>query len=1642
MTDQVGEDDSYSSEYFDESLTQQSFTSGRKPPAGPRPRMTPPILSRKSGEDNYLIELDARLKGQHNAIDVRLHLEKTKKEHHLLLLKKQKFAPTALLFAEKEVESRYAETCAELESERWMMSAACYKERRAYEQLQRDLAGFSHHTIQVNHNAIPSSSSIKMPVVDFNEKNNISNAKDIGERVKGSTLVELSEVVDESFISASGGEINDAGDDSQSSYLQSNSHLYQDSCEDDAEIEDDVEYSSDVFEALSMHHGDDSIVETVGKPFSDKSGLVPTDEEIRRREEVVKAKREQAEKMLAAQQKELSRLRALARLEAEEREVAKLFEDANAFDAKLELRKHRQQIDSKVKVEVEEAAAASGFKKRQNPVATIPSPTRINVVHVPTHLEKDMKVATNFNRNRASTQSSIMSEEYEEDYSDEEVIEDDFSAGDDRRDKVASTAEVESSEEYENTYDEDEVVDDEVDVVEEVVDDDEQFESYLSDGKADTPIEITLAGDDLDVETEDDAYSNTFFEDDSHVEQHVNGGNKNTVSDIYQSDTLEFDTSAGTQGKCSPDDLGDSMGSGGLSSDTFLDLDESIDQRRKRIDTLKEKIAHIKKDKKKEKLLAKAAERERLRTEEEELAAFLAEEEEGYRLEKEKLLRDRLQNKHDIEVNNLINTLRTSPCSDVDSDMSALLKDEEALADDSFGSSRSTTHLPTGGREYSGHDNDDFHEKILSAEVQQKVCDMEATEMLQRVVRGFLGRLKAKSQRDLTERVRLEMKSLRVHGEVSKELRTTLVTEAVALEDSFTSTFSSTTSSNSSEANLETEHELQEMELTLKKMAGLAHQRDSLLSKMNEEDLVIDAERLDEGRNIAEIDENPSYIVDDDIQEKADERVEGDGNDILATSFETSQHIVSLSDNDEDVNMDLNSADKSDVDFDDDFDYNDNNSFENQEGEVIREDVSLSPVAQARNLDRFQSFDDSIENEIEDEVDEDISDDLSASSDRIILGQLGTEEEDELSAVNQDESQSFAQSQSQSFAHMMLQQQQQLEGEDSKGDTVVWGDTRGQHDGVQQVKEIDREQVELSIEVGDVVNTFQALDSTTSDDEVDEINFLDESKDKEIQDGTSNIINDDSYEDEYEDDEFDTPLDDDADKLSNLTQGPPNVKDILSSGVESDSDEDEVIEEIVDDSAGEDYLNDSNMEQNEDVDADENDKERHGATVKSLGLDDQGSTDFSVTNYVNFPNDNNIEDDAEEIEKNDISDTSSVIGEIQLGDQEVQSINLSNSVAPLSPELSEEQVLSKREEDEYQALEDSALFDESLEEIDAVDTSIEERGFDVIQQAQPSSTTKSEASPLKTAVIQLHGGDDEIQFTSAITNSLLGRMMDSKEISNLLRDSMLPRHSIAEFNQADRNVELEDEDDEAIELSSVDEIEEVIEEDSVKEMDAAAEDESDTDGNVKIVYNAEETEKEDSTDEGEKYDDEEFYQIDQDDKETDSIGNEDVKADTVSARPSSLLLTGDLPSLGGLQPLTGPGAHDDADYSDSDDSLGDIVEDDRGDSAKSKDTQQSLYDLLGDDDDDDLTEEIPRFGLPAQRRPSDSFVSVSDNQQADPDDPVSMQTLWQQKSNNYVGELLSHMKEHEHEQVHQGQEGVWSEVATSLDSKDFDTQVT
>ena len=207
--------------------------------------------------------------------------------------------------------------------------------------------------------------------------------------------------------------------------------------------------------------------------------------------------------------------------------------------------------------------------------------------------------------------------------------------------------------------------------------------------------------------------------------------------------------------------------------------------------------------------------------------------------------------------------------------------------------------------------------------------------------------------------------------------------------------------------------------------------------------------------------------------------------------------------------------------------------------------------------------------------------------------------------------------------------------------------------------------------------------------------------------------------------------------------------------------------------------------------------------------------------------------------------------------------------------------------------------------------------------------------------------------------------------------------------------------------------------------------------------------------EEELYDDEDFDQLEEEEEDADkgpseepSSSSSSTSAPSLTQSPSPLLLSlaGDLPSLGA--PLRGARSHLLASSGDSD-SDSDSEEESSGHGGGGSDGKQSLYDLLGDDDDetvDSCTGPMPRFGLPAFRRPSDSFATRPQPQpgvELDLDDPVSVQVLWHRKADQYLEELLNHLEQvhsQEEQQQSQGASG-WDIVAANLDKKDFDTQV-
>ena len=632
-------------------------------------------------------------------------------------------------------------------------------------------------------------------------------------------------------------------------YLRSNSHIYQSSFEEDH----DESYSSEVFEGLSTHHAPE-MVEIAKASRLDNDQIVtshiPTEQELKTREAALQARRLEANRLLEAKQKELSRLKALARLEEEEKEVEMLFENASRMDIDKELEKQRKLIERIAKSDVD---TTTKYAK-----ASSPKPINVN---------KSVG-----GRKRAPSSGSGGSQSYEEDFIEEGSVEEvaDVATVSDGTDEVESDDSVQYDDEYEEEFDE---VEDEL--TKEVsrdasssggsIEDDERFD------KRNASV---------------DEYSNTFH----------------AASDasMHHSYTLEFDNSMQSPSKAAMStsnvkesslDISADEVPAMTSTDTFLELDASLDARRGRIEVLKGKILALKREKKMDRLREKEAERERLRAEEADLANYLNREEEAYNKEKERVMRARLEASHDKGVDDLIATLGKDTSLDEDSSTQLLnehqvLQEEDEAAEDSFCSSSS---LPSP-RQTSGNQ--------LSYEVKHRVRRLEAVEVIQRVVRGWLGRLKAKRRKEFEVSVASQASKMTVEGDVRREFRDAEAAEDIADEDSFNSDFSTSTQDDDDEdVKYSEEEKLFGMEMTLKHMKEVAARRDDLTNTIDTSE---DMHKSDDMEN----DQSPPQDVDSDVTDADTRRIKDHDNDDdvqSASHGSVDDVLIAPLDNDSDI---------------------------------------------------------------------------------------------------------------------------------------------------------------------------------------------------------------------------------------------------------------------------------------------------------------------------------------------------------------------------------------------------------------------------------------------------------------------------------------------------------------------------------------------------------------------------------------------------------------------------------------------------------------------------------------------------------------------------------------------------------------------
>ena len=1496
---------SYSSGYNEETFVQLSISKpeDENPESAVKRNDSTKLLSHKltGGVDvqNYLEDLDKRRQGGNKAIDLRLELEKQKKDNQLVLLKKQNLPPDAHVYAQKALESKYAEVCAQLESERWALSAACFKERRAFEELQTELM------------ALAEGCHGNTPVVNITDSVAISVVED-GAQGSGQT----------------------------GAFSQFSTDILKNNSIDGAGDESD--YSSEIFESLSYHHNESS-----GIPPSNSKSVMPTvlpsEDELSRREEALRARRLHAEKLLAAKQEELERVKTLARLEAEEREIAKLFQIVDSFDVTQELNKHRASIEASAKKDVESAASTHPAQRNQsgsgasgNNFIKRPPQGSSDIPSVSTVLLDGAVENTQCgggDNPTASPQSSVVSEVYEdESWDDEASVDEELVVDENEPRDDAGSVELDISVPYEKNLESgDEVSEEEVHF------NDEKFESYVSDEKFESYVSDEAGS----VENEYN-YSNTFLEEETQLEKLFDNEGEKNIDDVHPSSksvnsgkrengcVVDVDGTQGTpqgQGEnrnASTGFLEESAGCGGVSSDTFLELDESLDQRRTRILILQDKIADIKRGRKLEKLQAKQAERERLMAQEEALVKYLAEEESRYLAEKEKVQHARLQEKHEADVDNLIQILH-SPVSSPDIDGER--EEKDALADDSFCSSQSSK----------------YDDPVLSAEVGRRVRCLESAVTIQRYVRGFLGRTIAQATLRAETDHDGKAASLHMAGDVLEELHTTQVTEDMALDDSFTSSINSENSHGDTHDHSCDQRqwstvknaEIEEMELTLKQMeitakireqnaADLQHSKDSETSVKSDNVFAEDEINLSTNITFAENVISSDNACDDLLVDHNGVRYSGSGNEIDDLENKKANYEETVA--------------------------NDHVSVEISGGNGVQD--SLQSGDTINKSDYIRSGDDfsSVVNATADNVARQENDEGEKSSP---LFSATAHEIDEIQESHMD----------------------------------IVGDVSSSYDVTEHSHQ--------------VVNTVE--DQTT--DLSIESDFSHDSSKRDVID----FDDDDGYDDEFE-------IEEESQSTSDK-----NVDDTQNQHV--------IEQKILDGSLTATSLDNVNVEESfevveaaekQRVDLSDNDAIRRADDLQ-LPHPDRDSREANEGKEFyeegTFQKDLDRDSDsldsgsisiAEEIEFHSISSDENMMVKIQEGAEgydlggprvrDESEISKSDECTEIEVNDNERGDASVNESSLRQgSVEETTLFEESVEVVGGISNdTMQDEDYDLVQQVENSETTTKPVQPIPSLDIPVvdhtpRKEEDEVLVT-AITDALWKRLISAGDVAGILQSS----HESATLG---KDFVWESGEDNSEGQSVVDS--------GLENDNSALTQSTNKEVGEKSFIDRRRHPLDDS---GEEEKTAEYTQVEElregDKTET---GPFDLSQDL----PTSLL--GDMPAFPAV-------THNREKVTD--------------------DSQQSLYDLLGDDEDNDISYERSRLGLPAKRRSADSFVTdESDEITSDLDNLPYVQSLWVKKSETYLQELLDYIGKPQRGDLEISGGNIWDDVIACLDDKNIDASV-
>ena len=810
----------------------------------------------------YIADIEYRIRSQEKSIAMRLQLEKRKTEHEQQLLKNaQKSPKTALSKADyadalRSIENDYQASVAELERERWTMNARAYKERKKYEQLRRDMevmynaeadrpgsrTSAKAPPLTVSRGSVSTAGVTRAEAVmalrasDSYDSSFDSMSRSMGappaskaipqQRQASQDLLESLEshvpAVEDSFASVVS-EYRPGEPSQDMSYAQNDFEEVDDEHSSGSGHEGEAgdEYSSEVFEALSFVDGPQLSASKANKSTSpvrtlpaappltgaggseydiEEASNVPTLEELQQRSRLLQQKRAEAAEVIRQRTEEIERRKVLIRLEEEEREVERIVQQASRINVEEELEAHRRVARLEAKKNARVAYSEVTAKKHSGEHKRPPK-GKSSSTHAASTPQQTPKSAVQPVSHAADLSHSYAydSEEFEEDDEvAEEPDDEEYSVytDEDGVDERGGVQEVSyAGEVFENGYDDD--------VYDEVSDEAENDHQRMTSVASTSHLAAVSYADDFEEEHNTTISKqqplhvsrNASTEYLSDFEDTVDVAERSDVEEPSRSHRLKYQHSA--------------------SSDTFAELDESLDRRNERIAELKKKIEKAQSSHKLEKLRTKQAERARLQQEEAELLDRLHSEEEMYRAEKARILQGTAGDDQPAADDVIVHRLIASLHEPVEQEQ-AVLDEEEALAEDSFSS------VP-------GQEGESVLERAFEGQVATRVHEIEAAIKIQSLER-------ARMARKVADRVREDRAAYAVEGDLMEEFKHTRMAQDLMMEDSF----GSDSSEFSADGESARDAEVAERAVVLAAMEAKAENMKKIVAERNKMSLIID----------------------------------------------------------------------------------------------------------------------------------------------------------------------------------------------------------------------------------------------------------------------------------------------------------------------------------------------------------------------------------------------------------------------------------------------------------------------------------------------------------------------------------------------------------------------------------------------------------------------------------------------------------------------------------------------------------------------------------------------------------------------------------------------------------------------------------